>query len=540
MQRLWMIILAGLLPLVLCWLPGHADDEEQKPGRKYALLVGVQKYDGTGMSNLRYCENDVSRLAEVLRGEGYGYRRVVLLTRTEAQKNIDRDDILPTAENIREQLHALLEGCKAEDTILLGFAGHGVQLKKDGKFYFCPAKCNIDKPETLVSLDAIYDELKGCKAQAKILLVDACRNDPLDRRGEDDRLSSVTRPLIPDPPGGTVALFSCSKGQVARENEKLGHGYLFKFLIQGMEGDRQVVNARTGEVGWAKLAAYVADEVRDQVKEDYGPKGLQTPEIKGESRGLVLGRVAGDKGNEFLESKTLPGLKLKRIVAKGKSFTMGSPESEKDRFESETQHEVRFSQDYYLGVTHVTRGQFAAFAKDTDFKGGKWDDPGFEQSGDHPVVNVSWEDAQLYCKWLSKKDGRKYRLPTESEWEYACRAGTQTTYSFGNDEEKLGDYAWYSANSGKRTHPVAKTKPNAWGLYDMHGNALQWCEDRFGDYPRGEVSDPPGREVGPGRVYRGASWDFPPQFCRSSLRLWNVPTCRGNELGFRLAVSVRQ
>src|SRR6202041_2794396 len=112
------------------------------------------------------------QLAEVLRGEGYAYNRVVLLTRSEAVKNIDRDDILPTAENIRDHLAAILKDRRPEDTVLIAFAGHGVQLKKDDRMYFCPAKCNLDKPETLISLDAIYAQLKECQANEKILLVD--------------------------------------------------------------------------------------------------------------------------------------------------------------------------------------------------------------------------------------------------------------------------------------------------------------------------------------------------------------------------------
>jgi hypothetical protein len=402
----WVVLTLTTILALIVILPAQ---EPERKGRKYALLIGVQKYDGTDLQNLKFCENDVTQLAEVLRGEGYAYNRVVLLARTEAVKNIDRDDILPTADNIRDHLAAILKERRPEDTVLIAFAGHGVQLKKDDKMYFCPAKCNLDKPETLISLDAIYAQLKECQANEKILLVDACRNDPLDKRGDDPRIGSVTRPQVPAPPGGTVAMFSCSKGQTARENDKHGHGYLFKFVIEGLKGHQQAVNARTGEVSWLKLAAFVSDEVNDAVKEDYGPKAEQVPEIKGEVRGLILGKVNGTAGDVFV-SKTLPSMKFVRIAAKGKTFLMGSPKEEEGRFGDETQHEVAFTKDFQLAIHTVTRRQFQKFVEDTGYKteaetdgegGYGWDAAKKEFAQDPKYTHLSRKD------WEGKRDCRK-------------------------------------------------------------------------------------------------------------------------------------
>jgi formylglycine-generating enzyme required for sulfatase activity len=137
------------------------------------------------------------------------------------------------------------------------------------------------------------------------------------------------------------------------------------------------------------------------------------------------------------------------------------------------------------------------------------------------------------------RSGRVYRLPTEAEWEYACRAGTTTKWSFGDDESGLGDHAWFDGNSGNRTHPVGKKKPSAWGLFDMHGNVWEWCSDWYGDYAKGVVTDPQGPSGGSSRVLRGGggNWSLADEFCRSANRLISDSSYRDNFLGFRRALS---
>ena len=147
-----------------------------------------------------------------------------------------------------------------------------------------------------------------------------------------------------------------------------------------------------------------------------------------------------------------------------------------------------------------------------------------------------------FCRKLSelpeeRKAERVYRLPTEAEWEYACRAGTTTKYSFGEDEKLLGDYGWFDGNSDEQTHPVGQKKPNAWGLYDMHGNAWEWCSDWLGEYPYGEVTNPKGPSSGSNRVIRGGCWYDPGRRCPSANRFWSIPSRRIMVLGFRLALS---
>ena len=158
------------------------------------------------------------------------------------------------------------------------------------------------------------------------------------------------------------------------------------------------------------------------------------------------------------------------------------------------------------------------------------------------MEQVSWTDAIEFCLKLSalpeeRTAGRFYQLPTEAQWEYACRAGTTTEYSFGDDESKLGDYAWYKSNSGSKTHPVGQKKPNAWGLYDMHGNVWEWCQDWHGDYAGRAVTNPSGANLGSSRVFRGGSWFGPAGLCRSAGRYWINPLGRYNHFGFRVSLS---
>jgi formylglycine-generating enzyme required for sulfatase activity len=230
------------------------------------------------------------------------------------------------------------------------------------------------------------------------------------------------------------------------------------------------------------------------------------------------------------------GMKLV-LIPKG-IFMMGSPESEEGRQKDETQHEVTISKDYYLGVTEVTQGQYEMVmgTNPSYFRVGRISG----SRSNHPVEQVSWGDAVEFCKKLSdlpeeKAAGRVYRLPTEAEWEYACRAGSKTAYSFGESSKSLGDYAWFDVNS--QTHPVGEKKANAWGLYDMHGNVLEWCSDWYGEYPKDAVSDPRGPKEGSRRVDRGGGWFYEAADCRSANRVGLDPSTHSIYFGFRVALS---
>jgi formylglycine-generating enzyme required for sulfatase activity len=251
------------------------------------------------------------------------------------------------------------------------------------------------------------------------------------------------------------------------------------------------------------------------------------------------------------------GLKLVRIEPG--TFQMGTTKeqidqllrlfrgSEREGFDAEQpQHPVKITRPFFLGTHPVTQGQYKAIMgrKPSHFKG----------SDDLPVENVSWFDAVNFCNRMSVKDkrtpfyriditdvadvgGNGYRLPSEAEWEYACRAGSATLFPFGDDAVKLGEHAWCFSNSQSKTHLVGQKSPNAWGLYDLLGNVYEWCADWYDEkyYASSPAADPPGVSGASDRVFRGGCWRFDATGCRPAARLGNAPESRNYILGFRVA-----
>ncbi|HEY7424950.1 MAG TPA: bifunctional serine/threonine-protein kinase/formylglycine-generating enzyme family protein [Gemmataceae bacterium] len=217
------------------------------------------------------------------------------------------------------------------------------------------------------------------------------------------------------------------------------------------------------------------------------------------------------------------------------TFLMGSSPSEAGRSDDETQHRVTLTHGFHLGIHPVTQAQWQAVMADnpSKFKG-----------GDHPVEQVSWDNCQAFCVKLGQLTGKRYRLPTEAEWEYACRAGTTTPFYFG--ETISTDQANYDGNStygrGKKgvyrqqTTPVGRFPANAWGLFDMHGNVWEWCADWYGAYIQGDINDPQGCDKGSCRVLRGGTWNNNPSKCRSATRYKSGPTSGFRNVGCRVVL----
>jgi formylglycine-generating enzyme required for sulfatase activity len=209
------------------------------------------------------------------------------------------------------------------------------------------------------------------------------------------------------------------------------------------------------------------------------------------------------------------------------SFMMGS----NDGYDDEKPiHKVNLKA-FHIGKYAVTQAQYKAVM-------GK-NPSGFSNNSNHPVEKVSWFDAEEYCKKLSELTGRRYKLPSEAQWEYCCRAGSTTKWCFGDNEKRRGEYAWYDSNSNSQTHEVGQKKPNEWGIYDMHGNVWEWCEDYWVNNYKNTPTDGTANilqnaESQARRVLRGGSWLNYSAFCRSANRLNVNPGNDYNDYGFRV------
>lgn len=290
---------------------------------------------------------------------------------------------------------------------------------------------------------------------------------------------------------------------------------------------------------------------------------------------LALARVdAGDPGagEKKVVSNSI-GMKLVRLAAG--EFLMGSPESDTDAIADEKpQHKVKITKPFLMGQYTVTVGEFRRFIKDTNYQtaadqsgiyrtirpdgkiepgnaGQNWENIGFPITDRHPVCCVDFDDCVEFCKWLSKKEMKTYRLPTEAEWEYACRAGTTTRWSCGDNKDELIKHAnivydtfpTFARENGPKTNgmgwmfmaPVGEFHANPWGLHDMHGNLWQWCSDRYaeGYYKDAPLADPTGPAAGDVRVIRGGTWSRGPLDCRSANR-FGLSGATSLSVGFRI------
>jgi formylglycine-generating enzyme required for sulfatase activity/serine/threonine protein kinase len=342
--------------------------------------------------------------------------------------------------------------------------------------------------------------------------------------------------LTPKPFGGLVVDSNPSGSEVFVDNHKRG---ITPLSIESLPiGTREVMIKKQG---YEKKTLWVS---------------LEAGQVK--TLDIVLKRMAPSPQRQKISNS----LGMEFVYIPPGTFMMGSAFDEPGRNNNEKLHKVTLTQGFYLQTTEVTLDQWRAFIRDTKYsseaetgkgawirRGGKWsnkkgrywDNPGFYQTENDPVTCVSWNDVQSYIKWLNRKEKKKYRLPTESEWEYACRAGSTTAFANGAISElkcgydsHLNDMGWYCGNSNRKTHPVSKKKPNLWGLYDMHGNVWEWCQDWYEEYPSGSITNPTGPSQGSRRVRRGGGWGNDALDCRSSFRgkFWPEGGTRG--IGFRL------
>ena len=547
-------LLAVILLATLVALPDPLQGEAAKTGKKYALLVGVNTYTHKDLQPLKYTENDVEELAKLLGKESAGFATVRVLTATRGKKNPkDR----PTAANIRAAIAELAESMTGQDLMLLALSGHGVELsvsdpdnKRPNKdyHYFCPSDATLEgvsystgEHAKLLHLKLdVFRKLGGCPGH-KVILIDACRNEfeaKVAARSIDvGKIEEIHKNL--------AVLFSCRSGQKSWETDKLdkGHGVFFYHVLEGLKGKAHR-NAKN-EITWDYLVAHVKDELNDEYMQKLlGGGARQTPHGLGSIIGSLPPLTVDSeitppdvpvKGKEFVNSI---GMRLALIPAG--DYPIGSPTTEAGRRDDEKPRAVKIPKAFSMGVYEVTQAEyekvmgktpshFSAHGKGRAKVIGK-------STNRFPVETVSFVEAKAFCDALAamaKEKGRVYRLPTEAEWEYACRAGTKTATHHGNaltskQANFNGDDPYGKASKGPylgRTCPVGTYAPNAWGLYDMHGNVAEWTSTKDG---KGTSS----------RITRGGSWDQSGDELRSARRETLNETPGDNQTGFRVVCEV--
>jgi len=515
---------------------------------KYALVIGNANYTYSGRLNNPV--NDATDMRNTLQGLGFqvDYLADVNLTRMQTAIN-----------NFKIKLNA-----SPNSYGLFYFAGHGVQSRGDN--YLIPIDANISNeyllPRITLPVQYVLDELEKAGNILNIIVLDACRNLPVNlTRG----LSIVTQL-----PKGSILVYAAGAGQAALDGtgrNGLFTAHLLRHIrTPGIEV-KEVFNRTREDVINTSNSAQVPALFIEFSGDAYLGSQPDNPEPP---------PVPPPLPPQPLPPAPVPPENANMVEIKGGTFNMGSPESETDRFENESpQHRVTIS-SFYMAKYQVTVGDFRRFTEDTWYMteaeigdGGfiwtgsewqnrvnaNWQNPYFDQNENHPVVLVSWIDAVWYCNWLSSIEGLTpaytingknvglnrrasgYRLPTEAEWEFACRAGTVTPYNTGNVITTT--QANFNGNSPRqRTTPVGSFSPNTWGLYDMHGNVDEWCGDWDTDYNGNEQTDPIGARTGFYRAVRGGGWYDTSQNIRSASRGFLFPSGRNNRLGFRVVRSI--
>jgi len=517
--------------------------------KRYALVIGVDDYQDQQITRLEGAANDAKVLAEsLIRYAGFPSDQVILLA---TDQPIERK---PTRGNILRRLSNLRGAVPKDGLLLVSFAGHG--MVRGERAFLLPSDAQVSGDITLledtaINVESMRERIQQTEVKQVVMILDACRNDPGGRADSVNPLTEAyTQGFNFDVRNrdveAFVTLYATEVGNRAYEYTEQKHGYFTWALIEGLKGG--AANER-GEITLAGLVKYLQEQVPKRIGLDLGQDKKQRPwaEIQGyKADELVIAvtnrrSAATDPGvtdstrqehepEVYTEVVNRVGIEMVRIPA-GK-FLRGSPANEPGRRTDEgPQHEVTISQPFYMGKYEVTQAQWRAVSLLPKVKMNLTSDPSKFQGDDLPVEQVGWDVISEFCARLSKATGKTYRLPTEAEWEYACRAGTTGPYA-----GDLNAMAWYSGNSGGKSHPVGHKQPNGFGLFDMHGNVWEWCSDSYSEkyYFSSSIVDPAGPESGLGRIVRGCGWKNPAAGCRSASRGWTLPIIGNPDIGFRL------
>jgi formylglycine-generating enzyme required for sulfatase activity len=536
---------------------------------RVALVIGNAAYQSQSLTNP---VNDAKAVAKVLRLLHFDVTLV-----TDVNQEQMETAILDFGKKLRKDKEAVFY-----------YSGHGVQYQ--GENYLIPvdAISRIEVPGHLrsraIELGYILELMVEKGSGMNIVLLDACRSNPfksifLSREkglGMEKGLATLSRRA-----DGMLISYATSPGDIALDGTGRNSPYTTRLVELMMIPDLPV------EMMFNKLRSMVSSDTASK-QIPWIAVSLEgffyfNPVQVNDDRSVLASSGAGNENSVIPDVSTSVGsaavvgasemLGGKFVHIPAGEFTMGSPADEVGHQSDETQHQVKVS-DFYMGKYEVSVVEFRQFIEDsgyrTDAEKGDgsyvWDGSNYTKragvnwrygvSGsvrlpseeNHPVIHVSWNDAVAYCKWMTKETGKTCRLPSEAEREYACRAGSRTPFNTGanlttDQANYAGNYPYNNNAKGEyrqTTVSVDSFPPNAWGLYNMHGNVYEWCSDWYGGtyYDKckanGTVTNPAGPVTGSRRVIRGGSWDFSAEYCRSAYRLNNTPVNRDSNVGFRL------
>jgi len=542
------ILVAAILVALVAFV---STGEAQPAGDRWAVIVGIDDYQDLG--KLTTARNDAKTLAQTLiENGGFAENRVILLTDDAAEPQ-NR----PTLATMKRRIEQVAALAGKGDTLLVYFSGHGVTRKSNFNDSTSPEEGllvpMVGDVDGALALSWLKDVLSKSQAKSKMLILDACH------AGSAAKGVGGIAPSLVAETTGLVMLLSSAAGQVSYPDDDGTRSVFSKYLTEGLagaadaNGDNILTQAellnfvrkrmtdwslKTGKTQTPVAFPKVADEfalacLQPGAKVPIRPPAeLRVPPgFKARAGTAAEPYSKTDWAKELVHEAT--GIELV-FIPSGK-FLMGSPVSEEVRSKDETQHEVTINQSFYMGKYEVTQGEWQKVMGNnpSNFKG----------SDRLPVEMVSWND----CRAFLVKAGGGLRLPTEAEWEYACRAGTRSPFNGGetistDEANYAGNYVYGSGRKGEyrqKTMEVGSFRPNAWGLYDMHGNVWEWCADWNRMYRNWLNTDPTGPGSGTDRVLRGGGWGAVPRRCRSASRGKGNPDRRGIDVGFRVAVDLK-
>lgn len=519
-------ILSALLVVLICaGLPAQSP-----PEARTALVFGVGNYSDRYFTKLEAPETDAKAMADKLRSLGFNVTLKLNATRREM---LDATDAFGTALAERKGVG------------LFYFSGHG-SMKPDeaDPNFLIPAGSAIssreDLPQEAFNAQRVANRMKDAGNRLNLIFLDACRNNPLPSRSKDAAGGLAAMRGA----SGLMYFFATQPNQIAMEDSEARSSLFTAALLKHMA---------TPGLSFMDMMADVTAET-EQLSTGDGSDFKQSPYMSGTLSGrfafLPQNTAANAPPPATLPSEPKAGTTMQVALPGGEnltlcycpagSFTMGSPLSEQERRIDEDQVQVRLTKGYWMARTECTQGQWEAVMGNnpSDFKGSKA----------LPVERVSWEDAQAFIMKLnasvSPPPGMKWSLPSEAQWEYACRAGTESVFAYGETLTSAqanfnGDYPYGSTEKGtylEKTSKVGSYAANAWGMHDMHGSVHEWCADWYAEKLVGGT-DPVGAPTGSNRVSRGGSWFVTGYFCRSADRgrIVHSGIIRRDCLGFRIA-----